>query len=160
MLSHQAIIDEFFKRLKSVICKKYTNTDCKDREYTNSTDISIIWLYWRLCCRLYCRLYWRLFCRLYCRLLFVMQYFFFLFFHKCSKVMTLGDTSRMFLSCYCLFSLLLSFLFNTKSTRMFRYFLSQNRLGLLIRGHLYSTSVVIFTLNGGMDDTHYVTNLP
>ena len=148
LLSHQAIIDEFFKRLKSVICKKYTNTDGKDREYTNSTDISIIWLYWRLCCRLYCRL------------LFVMQYLFFLFFHKCSKFMTFGDKSRMFLSCYCLFSLLLSFLFNTKSTRMFRYFLSQNRLGLLIRGHLYSTSVVIVTLNGGMDDTHYVTNLP
>ena len=42
LLSHQAIIDEFFKRLKSVICKKYTNTDEKDRKYTNTINMSII----------------------------------------------------------------------------------------------------------------------
>ena len=33
------------------------------------------------------------------------------------------------------------------------YFPSQNRSGLLIKEHLYSTSVVIVTINGGMDDT-------
>ena len=36
-------IDEFFIfRLKSVICKKYTNTDGKDCKYTKAIDISII----------------------------------------------------------------------------------------------------------------------
>ena len=36
-------IDEFFIfRLKSVICKRYTNTDGKDCKYTNAIDISII----------------------------------------------------------------------------------------------------------------------
>ena len=119
----------------SVICKKYTNTDGKDRKHTNATDISPIWLYWRLFCRLYwrqfgrlywrwfCRVYWRLFCRLfyrlYCRLFFVMQYFFFPLFHKCSKFMALSDTSWMFLSCYCFFLFLCHFLFNTKSTKIF-----------------------------------------
>ena len=35
-------IDKFFIfRLKSVVCKKYTNTDGKDHEYTNAIDISI-----------------------------------------------------------------------------------------------------------------------
>ena len=33
-----------------------------------------------------------------------------------------------------------------------RYFLSQNRLGLLMKVHLYSTSIVIVTINRGMDD--------
>ena len=32
------------------------------------------------------------------------------------------------------------------------YFLSQNRSGLLMREHLYSMSVVIVTINGGMND--------
>ena len=41
ILSRQAIIDEFF-RLKSVLCKKYTSTDGKDRKHTNVIDISII----------------------------------------------------------------------------------------------------------------------
>ena len=37
------VIDKFFIfRLKSVICKKYTNTNGKDRKYTNAIDISII----------------------------------------------------------------------------------------------------------------------
>ena len=39
--------------------------------------------------------------------------------------------------------------FNVAATR---YFPSQNRLGLLMRKRLYSTSVVIVTINGGMDD--------
>ena len=34
-------IDGFF-RLKGVICKKYKNTDGKDRKHTNVIDISII----------------------------------------------------------------------------------------------------------------------
>ena len=34
-------IDKFF-RLKSVICKKYANTNGKDTKYTNTIDISII----------------------------------------------------------------------------------------------------------------------
>ena len=35
--------DKFFIfRLKSVICKKYTNTNGKDRKYTNAIDIIII----------------------------------------------------------------------------------------------------------------------
>ena len=34
-------IDDF--RLKSVICKKYTNANGKDSKYTNAIDISIIW---------------------------------------------------------------------------------------------------------------------
>ena len=101
-------IDEFFIfRLESVVCKKYTNTDGKDRKYTNAIDISIIWLYWRLLCRLYCRMY----CRPYWRLFFVTQYFFFLLFHKCSKFMTLSDASRMFLSCYCFFLFFYHFYF-------------------------------------------------
>ena len=33
-----------------------------------------------------------------------------------------------------------------------RYFPSQNRLGLVMRERLYSMSVVIVTINGGMDD--------
>ena len=33
------------------------------------------------------------------------------------------------------------------------YFPSQNRSGVLMKEHLYSTSVVIVTVNGGMDDT-------
>ena len=33
-------IDKFFR--KSVICKKYTNTNGKDRKHTNAIDISII----------------------------------------------------------------------------------------------------------------------
>ena len=41
MLGRQAIIDEFF-RLKSVICKKFTNTKDKDCKHTNAIDISII----------------------------------------------------------------------------------------------------------------------
>ena len=67
-------IDEFFIfRLKSVICKKkYANTNGNDSKYTNTIDISSIWLccrlYWRLFCILYCRLYWRLYWRLYCRM--------------------------------------------------------------------------------------------
>ena len=32
------------------------------------------------------------------------------------------------------------------------YFLLQDKLGLLMREHLYSISVVIATINGGMDD--------
>ena len=32
------------------------------------------------------------------------------------------------------------------------YFPSQNRSGLLIKEHLYLTSVMIVTINGGMDD--------
>ena len=32
------------------------------------------------------------------------------------------------------------------------YFPSPNRSGLLMKEHLYSTSVVIVTINGGMDD--------
>ena len=39
------------------------------------------------------------------------------------------------------------------------YFLLQNRLGLLMREHLHSTNVTNVTINGGMDDTHYATNL-
>ena len=38
-------------------------------------------------------------------------------------------------------------------------FLLQNRSGLLMREHLYSMNVVIVIINGGMDDTHYATNL-
>ena len=34
------------------------------------------------------------------------------------------------------------------------YFLLQNKSGLLMRKHHYSMSVVIVTINGGMDDTH------
>ena len=33
-----------------------------------------------------------------------------------------------------------------------KYFPSQNRLGLVMRERLYSMSVVIVTMNGGMDD--------
>ena len=33
-----------------------------------------------------------------------------------------------------------------------------NKLGLPMKEHLYSMSVVIVTINGGMDDTHYATN--
>ena len=40
------------------------------------------------------------------------------------------------------------------------YFLLQNRSGLLMGEHLYSMSVVIVTINGGTDDTHYAKNLP
>ena len=89
-------IDKFFIfRLKSVICKKYTNTDDKDSKYTNAIDISPIWHYYRPYCRL--------FCSLYCSLFFVKQYFFFPLFIKCNKNMTLSDASRMFFSCYCFF---------------------------------------------------------
>ena len=36
-------IDKFFNfSLKSVICKKYTNTNVKDRKHTNAIDISIM----------------------------------------------------------------------------------------------------------------------
>ena len=35
-------IGEEFFRLKSVICKKYTNTNGKDRKHANSIDINII----------------------------------------------------------------------------------------------------------------------
>ena len=38
------------------------------------------------------------------------------------------------------------------------FFLLQNRSSLLMREHLYSVSVVIVTINGEMDDTHYATN--
>ena len=99
------IVKFFIFRLKSVIYKKYTNANRKDKKYTNAMDISSIWLYWRLFrrlyCRLYCRLYWRLFCRLFCRLLFIMQYFPCPLFHKYYKFMTSNDASRMFLSCDC-----------------------------------------------------------
>ena len=33
-----------------------------------------------------------------------------------------------------------------------KYFPSQNRLGLVMRERLYSMSVMIVTMNGGMDD--------
>ena len=37
-------IDEsFIFRLESVICKKYTNTNGKDSNYTNAINISITW---------------------------------------------------------------------------------------------------------------------
>ena len=39
------------------------------------------------------------------------------------------------------------------------YFQLQNRSGLLMREHLYSMSVVIVTIDGGMDNTHYAINL-
>ena len=111
----------FFIFREIPICKKYINTNGKDHKHTNAIDISIVWLYWRLYCRLFCklywrlfyRLYWRLFCRLYwrlfCRLFFAAQYFLFFFFHKCSNFMTLSDTSRMFLSCYYFFLFLRHF---------------------------------------------------
>ena len=123
------LIDKFFIfRLNSIICKKYTNTDGKDSRYTNAIDISSIWLYCRLYCRLFCRLYlrlfcrlyWRLFCRLYCRLFFITQYFFFPFFHKCSKFMTLSDASRTFLSCNC-FSLFFCHFYLTQNPRGYSF---------------------------------------
>ena len=40
------------------------------------------------------------------------------------------------------------------------YFLLQNRSDPLMRERLYSTSAETATINGGMDDTHYVANLP
>ena len=100
--------DECFWCLRSVICKKYTNTNGKDSKYANTIDISIIWLF----CRLYCRLFCRLFCRLYCGLFFVMQYFFFPLFHQCSKFVALSDTSRMFFSCYYFFLSFCHFLYD------------------------------------------------
>ena len=36
------VIDEFLIFRKSVICKKYTNTNGKERKNTNDIDISII----------------------------------------------------------------------------------------------------------------------
>ena len=39
------------------------------------------------------------------------------------------------------------------------YFPLQNKLDLQTREHLYSTSVVIVTINGGMDDTGYTTSI-
>ena len=39
-----------------------------------------------------------------------------------------------------------------------RYFLSQIRSADEVREHLYSTSVVIITVNGEMDDSDYATN--
>ena len=38
------LIDELFIFRESAICKKYTNTNGKDSNYTNTIDISIIWL--------------------------------------------------------------------------------------------------------------------
>ena len=115
----------FIFSLRLVICKKYTNTNSKDSKHTNTIDISIIWPYCRLYCRLYFRLlrrlyhrlYWRLYWLLFCRLFFAMQYFFLSFFHKCSKLIALGDASRMFFSCYIFLLFFCHFLFNTKSTR-------------------------------------------
>ena len=48
-----------------------------------------------------------------------MQYFFFSFSHKCSKLMTLRDMPRMFFLCYYFFLFFFHFLFNTESTRKF-----------------------------------------
>ena len=39
------------------------------------------------------------------------------------------------------------------------YSLLQNKLDLQTREHLYSTSVVIVTINGGMDDTGYTASI-
>ena len=88
----------------------------KKSSYGNNSKyakaIDIIWLYcwlnWRLYCwlnwKLYCWLNWSLYCWLNWRLngglFFIMQYLFFSFFHECSKLMALGDTSRMFFLCY------------------------------------------------------------
>ena len=115
MLSCRVIIGLFF--IFSLICKKYTNTNGKDCKNINAIYISITWLYCRLYCglfcSLFCRLFWRLFCRLFCRLyrrlFFAAQYFFFPLFHKCSKCMTMGDSSRMFLLCYYFFLFLCHF---------------------------------------------------
>ena len=46
------------------------------------------------------------------------------------------------------FEILLYTCFNVGTTM---YFPSQNRSGLLMKEHLYSTSVVIVTINEGMD---------
>ena len=91
-----------------VVCKKCANANGKDSKYTNAININIIWLY----CRLYCRL----FCRLYCRLFFVTQYLFFFFF---SRVQQAYDLERHAQDIFLVLLLLLSFLFNRKSTRMF-----------------------------------------
>ena len=40
-----------------VVRKKYANIYDKDSSYTNSIDITIIWLYCRLYSRLFCRLF-------------------------------------------------------------------------------------------------------
>ena len=88
----------FIFRLKSVICKKYTNANGRDIKYTNAIDI--ISLYYRLHWWQFCRLYWKLFCRMF----FVTQFVFFSLFHMCSKFMALSDESRMFFSCYFFFS--------------------------------------------------------
>ena len=108
----------------------------KDGKHTNVMDISIIWLYWMLYCRPYCRLYWRLFCRLYCRLywklfcrlywrlLFIMQYLFFSFFHKCSKFMALSDASRLFFPCYYFFLFFCHFFIQHKIQEETRFGLS------------------------------------
>ena len=45
--------------------------------------------------------------------------------------------------------------FNCGSNNVFSL---QNRSDLLMKERLYSMSVVIVTINGGMDDTHYATN--
>ena len=39
------------------------------------------------------------------------------------------------------------------------YFLLQNKLGLLMREHLYLMNVTNVKINRGMDDTHYATNI-
>ena len=39
------------------------------------------------------------------------------------------------------------------------YFLLQNKLGQLMREHLYLMNVTNVTVNGGMDDAHYATNI-
>ena len=127
MLGCRVIIGLFLIFRKSVICKKYTNTNGKDCKYTNTIYISVIWLYWTL----YCTLYWTLFCmfcRLYSRLFFAAQYFFFSFFHKCSKLMTLSDTSRMFLSCY-YFLLFLRHFYLTQNPRGYHWFSNSNPRG-------------------------------
>ena len=58
-----------FFRLESVISKKYTNTTGKDSKCTNTIDISIIWLCWKIILWLFRRLYWGTILYLFYRLL-------------------------------------------------------------------------------------------
>ena len=120
-----------FFSLRSIICKKYTNTNGKDSKHANTIDVSIIWLFeglfWDCAQGLFCNCTEGLLCNsskgLFCNCSedcsLLCNVSSFLFFYKCSEFMTLGDASRMFFSCYCFFLFLHHFLFNTKSTRKF-----------------------------------------